>query len=315
MRVLVTGASGFIGSALVPLLTTGGHAVTRLVRRGATPGQAGVRETAEARGTAEIRWDPAAGTIDRVGLEGHDAVVHLAGENVAGWRWTAEKKARIRASRVEGTQLLCKALAGLERPPGVLVSASAIGYYGDRGDEVLTEASAPGTGFLASVAREWEAAAEPARRRGLRVVHPRIGVVLGPAGGALAKMLPPFRMGLGGKLGAGTQWISWIALGDLLGVLEHMLVTETLEGPVNAVAPNPVTNAEFTRTLGRVLGRPTVFGMPTAAVRAMFGEMADEMLLASTRVVPARLLASGYRFQRPDLDGALRHFLGRPAGR
>lgn len=308
MRTIVTGSSGFIGSALVPFLTAGGHAVTRLVRRPASAAAGG-------RGAGEAWWDPGAGAIDRAGLEGHDAVVHLAGESVAEGRWTAEKKARIRASRVEGTRLLCEALAGLERPPRVLVSASATGYYGDRADEVLTEASAPGAGFLAEVARDWEAAADPARRRGIRVVHPRIGMVLGPAGGALAKMLPLFRMGLGGKLGSGRQWIGWIALDDLIGVLRHLVVTEVLEGPVNAVAPNPVTNAELARTLGRVLRRPTLFGVPAAAARAMLGEMADELLLASERVVPERLLGSGYRFRYPDLEGALRGLLGRTAGR
>lgn len=300
MKILVTGASGLIGSALVPFLSAGGHDVIRLVRSEPKAGE------------AAVRWDPEAGTIDAAGLDGLDAVVHLAGENVAEGRWTAEKKRRIRDSRVKGTRLLCEALAGLARPPRVLVSASAVGYYGDRGDELLTEESPPGSGFLAGVAREWEAAAEPARRAGIRVVHPRMGAVLTPAGGALAKMLPPFRAGLGGRVGSGRQYLSWIAIDDLLGAILHLLVTEVLQGPVNVVAPRPVTSSEFAATLGRVLGRPARLAMPAFAARLAFGEMADEVLLASARVTPERLVASGYRFRYPELEGALRHLLGKP---
>jgi len=300
MNVLVTGSTGFIGSALVRVLHTDGHHVVRLVRSAPRPG------------AAEVRWDPAGGVIEASGLEGMDAVVHLAGERVTG-RWTPAKKARIRESRVAATRLLCEALAACAEPPRVMVCASAVGYYGDRGVERLREESPPGSGFLAEVCRDWEAAADPARRRGIRVVHLRIGVVLSREGGALGQMLRLFRMGLGGTLGSGRQFMSWIAMADLLEVIQHAIATETLEGAVNAVAPNPVTNLEFTRTLGRVLGRPTIFGMPTIAARLLFGEMADEVLLASTRVEPARLLASGFRFRFPHLEGALRALLGRPA--
>ena len=298
MKILVSGSTGLVGSALVPFLSTGGHEVIRLVRGRPQPGE------------AAVPWDPQAGTIEAAGLEGLDAVVHLAGENVAG-RWTAAKKARIRSSRVAGTRLLAEALAGLKRPPRTLVCASAIGYYGDRGDEVLREETPSGAGFLAEVCREWEAAARPAAEKGLRVVHLRIGVVLSPAGGALARMLTPFKLGLGGRIGAGSQFMSWIAIDDLTGAVHHALTTESLRGPVNAVAPRPVTNREFTKTLGRVLGRPTLFPMPAFAARLAFGEMADELLLASARVEPAKLVTSGYRFRAPELEGALRRLLGK----
>ena len=299
MKILVTGSTGLVGSALIPALATGGHGVTRLVRSQPKPG------------AAEVRWDPVARTVDSAGLEGVDAVVHLAGESIAAGRWTTEKKGRIRDSRVKGTRLLCESLARLAQPPQAIVCASAIGYYGDRGEERLREESPAGLGFLAEVCREWETAAEPARQRGIRVVHLRIGVVLSPAGGALAQMLFPFRMGLGGRLGSGKQYLSWIAIDDLVSVILHVLTTTTLQGPVNAVAPNPVTNLEFTRTLGRVLARPTIFPMPAVAARLAFGEMADELLLASARVEPTRLVATGYQFRHPELEGALRHLLGR----
>jgi uncharacterized protein (TIGR01777 family) len=264
-----------------------------------------------AAGPRAIAWDPAAGRIDAARLEGFDAVVHLAGEPIAEGRWNEAKKRRILESRVAGTRLLCETLARLSSPPRVLVCASAIGWYGDRGDETLTEDSAPGGGFLADVCRQWEAAADPARAKSIRVVHLRSGVVLTPAGGALNKMLTPFRMGVGGVVGSGSQWMSWIGLDDEIGAILHALVTESLSGPVNAVAPRPVTNREFTKTLGGVLGRPTVMPMPAFAARLVFGEVADALLLSSQRVQPARLEATGYRFRHPDLAGALAHLLGR----
>jgi uncharacterized protein (TIGR01777 family) len=299
LHVLVTGSTGLVGSALVPFLTTGGHPVTRLVRSRPRPG------------TSEVQWQPAAGHLPTSALGGADAVVHLAGENLSAGRWTAEKKARIRDSRVRGTRLLCEALAHLPNPPKVLVSASAIGYYGDQGTEILREASGPGHDFLAEVCRAWESATEPAVQRGIRVVQLRLGIVLSPAAGALAKMLLPFKIGAGGVIGTGQQYMSWIALDDVLGAIHHALVTESLHGPVNAVAPHPVRNREFTAILGHVLRRPTLVPLPAVAAQFALGEIADALLLASTRVEPARLLETGYVFYYPDLEDALRHLLGK----
>jgi uncharacterized protein (TIGR01777 family) len=298
VRVLVSGSSGLVGSALIPFLTDAGHQVVCLVRS---------QPKDEA---SEVRWDPEAGDIDAAGLEGLDAAVHLAGESIAAGRWTAAKKDRILESRVKGTRLLAEALAGLEQRPKVLVSASAVGYYGDRGEETLSEDSASGSAFLSEVCRQWEAATEPAAEAGIRVVNLRFGVMLSTAGGALPRLLTPFRLGVGGRLGSGKQFMPWIVLADVVGAILHALTTETLRGPVNAVAPQAITNREFTKTLGRVLGRPTLFPMPTCAARLAFGQMADELLLASLRVEPAKLLASGYRFRFPELEGALRHLLG-----
>ena len=298
MRILVTGASGLIGSALVSFLGAGRHAVTRLVRAQARPGR------------AEVHWDPAAGMLDPMVLQGLDAAVHLAGESIA-QKWTPERKAEILKSRARGTRLLSESFARLTQPPRVFVCASAIGYYGNRGEEILTEESASGSGFLAEVCREWEAACEPAARKGIRVVNLRTGVVLSPAGGVLGRMLFPFRLGLGGRIGSGKQYMSWIAVDDLVGAILHALTCDKLIGPVNAVAPNPVTNLEFTKALGRVLRRPTVFPVPAWAARLALGEMANDLLLASARVEPTRLASSGYVFQYPELEGALRHVLGK----
>ncbi len=297
MKILISGASGLIGSALVTSCCEAGHQVTRLVRCQPGPQQ--------------VRWDPAAGRLDPAALEGLDAVVHLAGENVAGGRWTKLKKARIRDSRVEGTRLLSNALAKLADPPEVFASASAVGYYGDRGGQQLDEESPLGSGFLAEVCHEWEAATGPAAEAGIRVVHLRFGVVLGCGGGALAKMLPALRLGLGGRLGSGRQYVSWITLPEVTAAVAHVLATGTLKGPVNLVAPRPVTNRELTAVLGRLLRRPTFLPAPGFALRAMLGQMADELLLASTRVVPRRLLDTGYQFRDPELEEALRHLLGR----
>jgi uncharacterized protein (TIGR01777 family) len=243
-------------------------------------------------------------------LEDFDAVVHLAGESIVG-RWTPEKKARILESRAKGTRLLCESLADLRSRPIVLVSASAIGYYGDRGDQVMDEESSAGSLFLSKVAKAWEAATDAARRNGIRVVNLRIGFVLGKAGGGLATMLLPFKLGVGGRVGSGRQYMSWIAIDDVVGAISHAILSDSLRGPVNAVAPNPVTNREFTKTLGRVLWRPTIFPLPAFAARLVMGEMADDLLLASTRVKPSRLLSSGYEFRFPQLEGALRHVLGK----
>jgi hypothetical protein len=297
MKVLVSGSSGLVGSALVPFLAAGGHAVRRLVREGGEE--------------HDVSWRPEQGEIDAARLEGFDAVVHLAGESIARGRWSAEKKARIRDSRVRGTRLLCEALARRAAPPKVLVSASAIGFYGSRGDLWLEEESSLGSGFLAEVCRQWEQATREAVEAGIRVVRLRAGFVLSPKGGGLARMLTPFRLGLGGKLGDGRQWMSWIGIDDLVAAIGHVLARRDLEGPVNCVSPEPVTNSEFTRTLGRVLGRPAFLPMPAFAVHLVFGEMGDELLLASQRVAPRRLLAAGFRFGWPALEAALRHLLGR----
>jgi uncharacterized protein (TIGR01777 family) len=260
-------------------------------------------------GSESIRWDPMAGQIDTAALEGLDAVIHLAGENIAGGRWTAERKRRIYDSRVLGTNLLAKSLEGLSKPPGVLISTSAIGYYGNRGTESLREDAAPGEGFLASVCKAWESAAKPAAEKGIRLVILRIGIVLSPKGGALSKMLLPFKLGLGGTIGSGQQHMSWITLADLVGVFMFCLQNPNLRGPVNAVAPNPETNADFTKALGRVLMRPTIFPLPAYAVRLMLGDMADELLLSSARVQPAQLRLAGFKFQHPRLEEALMEIL------
>jgi len=299
--IAVTGASGFVGSALVPSLTTAGHRIVRVTRgRPAAPP-----------GERVVRWDPAEGDLPPESLQGVDAVVNLSGESVATGRWTPAKKQRIRDSRVRSTGRLCETLARLPRPPRVLVSASAVGYYGDRGAEPLREESAPGKTFLAEVCRDWEAATRPASEGGIRVVMLRMGLVLSPTGGALATMLTPFSLGAGGPIGTGTQYVSWITLPDLVAVIEHALDSDALQGPVNAVAPGAVTNAELARTLGRVLGRPAFLPLPAMLARVMFGEMADDLLLASARVEPGRLQAAGHVFQHPTLEGALRQLLAR----
>jgi uncharacterized protein (TIGR01777 family) len=258
---------------------------------------------------AEIQWDPAAGTIDSAELNGVDAVVHLAGENIASGRWNEKLKRAIFDSRVDSTRLLSTTLAELDSKPSVLVSASAIGYYGPRGDETIDESSRPGEGFLAEVCQAWEMETKPASEAGIRVVNHRIGVVFSTEGGALKKMLTPFKLGLGGVMGSGQQYISWIELDDLVQTIAFVLTTESISGPVNATAPHPATNRELTKTLGKVLGRPTIFPMPAFAARLVFGEMADEMLLTGAKILPKRLEAAKFRFFQPDLEGALRHLL------
>ncbi len=290
-KVLISGSSGLLGSALVQSLGADGYEITRLTRRSASAAR-------------QIAWDFAQ-PLAPESVSGFEAVIHLAGESIAS-RWTDAKKKAIRDSRVLGTRHLAQALAHTASPPRVLISASAIGFYGDRDDEILREDSASGrAGFLPEVCREWEAAAEPAANAGIRTAFLRTGIVLSAEGGALKKMLPPFRMGLGGKIGSGRQWMSWIDLHDEIGVIRHILGNDTLRGPVNTVSPNPVTNAEFTKTLASVLSRPAIFPMPSFAAHLVFGQMGDELLLGSQRVEPAKLTASGYVFQKPDLRQAL----------
>lgn len=296
LRIAVSGASGLIGRQLTAFLTTGGHEVLPLVRR--PP-----REH-------EIYWDPERQEIELSRLEGLDAVIHLAGENIGAGRWNAERKAAVLESRRKGTLLLSEALAKLQQPPRVLLTASAIGYYGNRGDEPLTEESPAGEGFLTEVCQVWEGATEPAKKAGIRVVNLRLGVVLTSSGGALAQMLPPFRAGVGGVIGNGQQVISWVALDDVIGAFYHALFTESLAGPVNVTSPTAVTNAEFTRVLGRVLGRPTIVPLPAPAIRLLFGEMGQSLLLEGARVLPAKLERSGFQFLYPDLEAALRLELG-----
>jgi len=297
LTVAVSGASGLVGSQLVSVLTTGGHTVRRLVR-------------SEPVAEGEILWDPASGVVETDKLEGVDAVIHLAGESVFG-PWTAAKKRRIHDSRAEGTRLLADALAGLEDPPSTFVSASAVGYYGDRGSEVVTEDTSSGDGFLAAVCRAWEEATAPAAEAGIRTVQARIGVVLSPAGGALRAQWPLFWLGLGGIVGRPDQYVPWIALDDVVGGLYHLLMEEGLDGPVNLTAPAPAPMGRYAETLGTVLERPTPLRVPAAVLRGLLGEMAEETALTSARVVPARLRGDGYTFGHPDLEGALRHVLGR----
>ena len=293
VRVAVTGSHGLIGSALVSRLEDDGHTVVRLVRGDG--------------GAGTVRWDPTSGVADPAGLEGLDAVVHLAGAGLGDHRWTDSYREEIRRSRVTGTRVLAEALARLDAPPGVLVSGSAVGWYGaDRGPELLTEESGPGSGFLAELCRDWEAAAAPAAGAGVRVVQPRPGVVLSAAGGALARQLPLFRAGIGGRLGSGRHYVSWISRRDLVAAYCHLIDSE-LSGPVNVAAPDAVTNAELTAALGRVLHRPAVLPVPAFALRIVLGSgLADETALASQRVVPARLQASGFRFAHPDIESGLR---------
>jgi uncharacterized protein (TIGR01777 family) len=294
-KVLISGSSGFLGSALTQNLGADGYEITRLIRR---PTSA----------TGQIAWDFSQPLAPQ-SVSGFDAVIHLAGESIAS-RWTDSKKEAIRDSRVLGTRHLAEALARAASPPRVLISASAIGFYGDRGDETLREDSASGeSGFLPEVCREWEAAAEPAVNAGIRTAFLRTGIVLSAKGGALKQMLPPFRMGLGGRIGGGRQWMSWIDLEDEIGAILHILVNESLRGPVNSVSSNPVTNAEFTKTLASVLSRPAIFPMPAFAARLLFGQMGDELLLGSQKVEPAKLTASGYLFRKPNLRGALEGIL------
>jgi len=296
MRILISGSTGLIGSHLVRHFVDSGDDVYRLVR----PETQRVSEPDRV-----VEWDIRAGTINRRKLSGFDAVINLAGENLSAGPWMDERKRRILKSRTVSTSLLANALAENEQPPRVFISASAVGFYGDRGDETLTDDSAAGDGFLADVCKQWEDAAKPAAQAGIRVVHPRFGMVLSQDGGALAKMLPTFRFGLGGRFGNGTQYMPWIAIEDVVGIVDHIIRTDSLSGAVNVVAPEPATNAEFTEVLGEVLSRPTLTIVPAFALKLMFGDMAREMLLASQRVVPTRLTASGYVFRRPTLQQAL----------
>ncbi|HET6569837.1 MAG TPA: TIGR01777 family oxidoreductase, partial [Rhodothermales bacterium] len=299
LRVAVSGSHGLIGSHLVDFLTSGGHEVVRLVR--SKPG------------AGEVYWNHREGEIEAEKLEGMDAVVHLAGENIFSLRWTDDKKMRIMQSRARGTRLIAEALAKLKNPPAVLLSASAIGYYGDRGSEMLTESSSPGDDmFLSLVAQEWEQASEPAAEGGIRVVNPRMAVVLSPAGGALELMLPVFKMGLGGRVGTKHQFFSWIGLDDVLYALYHCIWTDAVQGAANFSSPEPATMPSFTKTLAHVLSRPAFLNPPTPLVRLVSGEAAEELILPSARVLPQKLLDTGYQFAYPALEDALRHQLGHP---
>lgn len=301
MHILVSGSSGLIGSAFLRFLREQRHSAT-LLRRPET-------KLHDEQKFGYMGWDPDNGHMDAEGIHRMDAVVHLAGENIAG-RWTAARKARIRDSRVKSTRLIAETIASRPEPPKVLVSASGIGFYGNRGDEQLDEASPAGKGYLAEVCQEWEAATEPARKAGIRVVNIRIGVVLDAHGGALGKMLLPFKLGLGGVIGSGRQYWSWVHVADVVGALWHAIETESLAGPLNAVSPSPATNREFTKALGAVLGRPTVFPIPAFAASLALGEMAEALLLSSARVAPKRLTATGYQFRFPELEGALKNLFG-----
>jgi uncharacterized protein len=297
VKILISGASGLVGTAATTALRANGHEVAHFVRPGGTVAP------------ADVQWDPGAGMVDRDAMEGADAIVHLSGASIGDGRWTEGRKKLLRSSRVDSTRILVDAFSKLRRRPGVFLCASATGYYGNRGDEVLTESSASGSGFLTALARDWEAEALRAGSLGVRTVLLRFGVVLSSRGGALPRMLMPFKLGVGGRLGGGKQWMSWIALEDVLGVIRALLASEAFSGPVNIVAPNPVRNAEFTRALARVLRRPAIFPAPAFALRLAVGEMADELLLVSQRVQPQKLLGAGYAFCHPELEPALKSIL------
>ena len=300
MKILISGSTGLVGSSLAAFLTNQGHTVARLVRPNSIH---------KSSAGPIVKWDPLTSKIDSETLDTFDAVVNLAGENLASGRWTRRRKAELRDSRINGTLLLSDALAKLKKRPPVLISASAIGYYGDRGEEPLTEEASKGSGFLADLCQDWEAATRSAVGAGIRVVNLRIGVVLSSKGGALTKMLLPFQWGAGGEIGDGQQYFSWIAIDDLIGAILHSINEATLSGPVNATAPRPVTNREFTKSLGKVLGRPTLIPVPDFGLRMLFGEMADECLLSGQNVVPSKLELSGYNFLEPEIEPALRHIL------
>lgn len=297
LKVAITGAGGMIGTAMRAFLTTGGHKVLPVTRKPDAYKQ-------------QVTWNPAEGVIERDKLESLDAVIHLAGDNIASGRWSEAKKKRIRDSRVNSTRLLAETLAGLNHPPKVVVCASAVGYYGTRGDEVLYESSQPGEGFLPDVCREWEEAAAPLRAKGVRVVHARLGVVTTPVGGALGKMLLPFNLGLGGRLGSGDQYWSWISIEDVLRAFLFLIRNESIQGPVNLAAPEPLTNRAFTREVCAALNRPGVLPAPEPVLRLVLGEMADEMLLSSARAVPKALMDNGFRFTHTDLKTCVRELLG-----
>lgn len=296
VRILVTGSTGLIGSALVSHLENEGHSVTRLIR-------------SEPRDGNGVQWDPDAGSIDAVRLNGLDGVVHLGGENLASGLWTTAKKEAIRRSRVVSTELLARTVAGLTEPPKVFACASAVGFYGDRGDAIMSEDCVPGDGFLASVCQDWETATAPASDAGIRVANMRFGLVLSPAGGALEKMLLAFRMGFGGHVGSGRQYVSWVSIGDVVRAIHYVLSTDSLAGPVNVMSPNSVTNHEFAKALGHVLHRPSICHVPKFVVRGIMGQAADELLLSSCRAVPKRLQEAGFQFDHPDIEGALKYLL------
>jgi hypothetical protein len=294
MKILISGSSGLIGTAATAALKSDGHNVVHLVRpsKTANPG--------------DVQWDPMRATVDVAGLEGIDVVIHLSGAGIADGRWTEERKQLLRSSRIDTTRVLVDSLSRLKQKPRLLIVASAIGYYGSRGDEILTESSTTGTDFLALVCRDWEAEASRAAERCIRTVMLRFGVVLSGKGGALPKMLPPFKLGVGGRLGSGQQWMSWIAIEDVVGIIRHAIAHEQVSGPVNVVAPNPVRNEEFTRLLAGMLHRPAIFPAPAFVLRLAMGEMADAVLLSSDRVKPEQILAAGYKFRFEILEPALR---------
>ncbi len=300
MKVLITGATGLIGSALTPYLISNGHEVTALSRCSGTPSD------------RTSSWSPVTGEVSASAIKGADAIVHLAGVNIMAKRWNSRFREEMRSSRVNATSALCTHLAHSTTVPRILISASAVGFYGDRGEELLTESSPGGTGYMCELARDWENACKSLVNAGTRVVNLRIGVVLSVRGGALKKMLLPFKMGVGGVMGNGHQYMSWVSMDDLLGIIGYALNDGSIAGPLNATAPNPVTNHEFTKTFGKVLNRPTIAPMPAFAARLAFGEVADAILLSSTRVMPEHISSRGFEFQYPRLEEALRHQLGRP---